>query len=94
MRYIIILLSLLFLPGVLAQEKPIQLSKKKVEMRIDQLKKEYQELQRLVDDPALAVPNWKARMRQIEGEVGGLMASINDTTLIEADSLKTKPKSK
>lgn len=76
------------------QEKAVHLSKQKVEMRIDQLKKEYQELQKLVDDPMLAVPNWKARMRQIEGSVGAFNQSLEDSSLfwVKRDSLSIPKK--
>ncbi|MFH0957852.1 MAG: hypothetical protein V1897_04030 [Pseudomonadota bacterium] len=66
---------------LLAQEKPIRLSKPKVEARMELLKNEHRELQKLVDDPTLAVPSWKARMRQIEGLVGAFEQSLNDSTL-------------
>jgi len=83
--------ALLVLGLALGQEKPVPLSKQKVEARIRELGDEYQQLQRLVDDPQLAVPNWRARMRQIEGLVEGLRQSIQDSTLlVPADLLKAK----
>lgn len=91
---LMILLVFCALSLSLAQEKTIYLDRQKVETRIDQLKKEYQELQRLVDDPMLAVPNWRARMRQIEGSIGAFSQSLEDSSLfwVKKDSSESKNK--
>jgi len=108
MRYTILFLCLFFSVSLAQENKPnsnivptkndtpelmVRLSKPKIFDRIRDLRSEYGELQRLVEDPTLAVPAWKARMRQIEGIIAGLQLVMNDSTLFLVDSTAlTKPR--
>jgi len=108
MRYTILFLCLFFSVSLAQENKPnsnivptkndtpelmVRLSKPKIFDRIRDLRSEYGELQRLVEDPTLAVPAWKARMRQIEGIITGLQLVMNDSTLFLVDSTAlTKPR--